>query len=872
MFWVDLATVTDPGAVPFAVMGALGLDAKGLDPLGRITGYLGDRQVLVVLDNCEHVVAAIAELVDQLLPACPNVVGLATSREPLNVGGENCWRVQPLALPDPALLPGAPLAGPAAQGRPTEALLAAEAVQLFLDRATSARADFRWDDRSLPVIAEICTRLDGIPLAIELAAARVRALSPERLLASLADRFRVLTGGSRSAQPRQQTLAASVQWSHDLLAEPERVLLRRLSVLNGIFDLDAAEGVAQGGSLEGWEVLTLLPDLVDKSLVVFDGERYRLLQTIREFAAAHLAAAAEVDATRAAHLAHYAGVATAAAAELERAPQLATLERLEAARDNIEAAIDWALTSGTHDAALKIAGDLALFWQLHGRHSESMAILRRVLDHTPADASPLRARALWAAGQLGLFGMDLPGMFGTLDTARAIEMARTAACEDVLGRALGMHGFVLMFMAPESAGDALAEAHALAVEAGDPYGRAAATTYAAMTFVFALDRPNLAAPHLALLEGEVAATGSPFWASWLGLIKGIAAWRAGHLDQAAHLLGEADELAWAVGEPVLESWCARWLADVHTENGDYAAAERVVARSSGWMDRSSYARLEIVLSRGIQPSLLSGDLGQARRRLVAVDSAMACAPFLQAEAGLLGGRLALAEGDLGEARTRAEAAAAAAEVLQTPGTSPTPPTWPAAWPPPAGTPAAPRTRTTARSPPAWPAVSSASPPRLSTASRRRPWRGRATRRGRASTALPVPCGTGPGTRARRWRSRRSTPTWPGYVRRWATRRSPVRSARERPSRSRRPPRTPRGPGASASGPLGWDSLTATERQVVDLAAEGLSNVDIARRLFVSPGTVKVHLHHIFGKLGVIRRAELAARATERRLGSAPGSS
>ena len=292
VWYVDLAPITDPELVPVTAARALGLpDQPGRSTMDTLTRFVADRQMLVVLDNCEHLLDACAALVVALLEACPGLTLLATSREPIGVAGEVSWRVPSLSLAD-------------------------EAVELFTDRARHARPDFTITDDNAAVVAEICARLDGLPLAIELAAARVRALSLAEILDSLHDRFRLLTGGARTAVRRQQTLRASVDWSHALLTEPERVLFRRLAAFLGGFDLDAAQAVAGGGEVERYQVLDQLTLLVDKSLVVAENSRgrtrYRLLETVRQYAQEKLGESGEADAVRTRHRDHYTAMAAAA--------------------------------------------------------------------------------------------------------------------------------------------------------------------------------------------------------------------------------------------------------------------------------------------------------------------------------------------------------------------------------------------------------------------------------------------------------------------------------------------------------------------------------------------------------------------------------
>ena len=320
IWYVDLAPITDPELVPLTVARAFGLpDQPSRSTMDTLTRFIADRHMLVVLDNCEHLLDASAALVMALLEACSGLTLLTTSREPIGVAGEVSWRVPSLSLAD-------------------------EALELFTDRARRARPDFTLSDDNAATVSEICRRLDGLPLAIELAAARVRALSLAEILDSLHDRFRLLTGGARTAVRRQQTLRASVDWSHALLTEPERVLFRRLAVFLGGFDLDAAQAVAGGGDVERYQVLDQLTLLVDKSLVVADESvgrtRYRLLETVRQYALEKLGESGEADDVRSRHRDYY----TAMAAVLDAPAGDDYEQRLEQAEieiDNLRAAFGW---------------------------------------------------------------------------------------------------------------------------------------------------------------------------------------------------------------------------------------------------------------------------------------------------------------------------------------------------------------------------------------------------------------------------------------------------------------------------------------------------------------------------------------------------
>ena len=291
---VELAGLSDPSLVPRALATVLAVHEQ---PDRSMTDVLADvlrpRQLLVALDNCEHLIEACAALVVTLLRACPGLHVLATSREALGVPGEQVWPVPPLSLPDPS------------SGEALRQLEASEAVRLFVARCRDALPGFALAEQNAPAVVEICRRLDGLPLAIELAAARIRGLTPEQIAARLDDRFRLLAGGSRTALPRHRTLRGTIEWSHDLLSEPERILFRRLAVFAGGWTVEAAEGICSGDGIAAEDVLDLLLKLVERSLVVADRSgpavRYRMLETIREYAAERLREAGEEAMLRTRH-------------------------------------------------------------------------------------------------------------------------------------------------------------------------------------------------------------------------------------------------------------------------------------------------------------------------------------------------------------------------------------------------------------------------------------------------------------------------------------------------------------------------------------------------------------------------------------------
>jgi non-specific serine/threonine protein kinase len=403
---VDLAAVAEPALVPQALAHTLGIRTESRrSVLASLCEALKGRHLLIVLDNCEHLVAASAELVAALLRSCPHVTILVTSREALGVGGELLWRVPSLSMPPLAGDPQAPL--PVAED--TTQVGACEAVELFLQRARAVRPEFDLTPQNVSVVAQICQRLDGIPLAIELAAARVQVLSVEQIAARLDDRFRLLTGGSRTALPRHQTLSATVAWSHELLSEPERALFRRASVFAGSWTLEAAEEVCSGSGLAREEVLDHLAQLVNKSLAFVEihesQARYRLLETIRQYGRERLEEAGETPWICARRLEYMLALTSIAEIHLLGAEQVTWVKRMEREFANLRATFDWALISGARLQALELAARLFPFWLVRGQEAEGIAWLdvalegAEPLDGAAAQAA-VRAQALWACGNL----------------------------------------------------------------------------------------------------------------------------------------------------------------------------------------------------------------------------------------------------------------------------------------------------------------------------------------------------------------------------------------------------------------------------------------------------------------------------------------
>ena len=415
VWFVELAPITDPELIPQTILTAIGIkEQDNKAPLDLLKEYLQERQTLIVLDNCEHLVSASARVVNELLRAAPRIKVLASSREALGVRGEVSYPVPSLSLPNPKHLPN------------MEGLSQYEAVRLFIDRALLANPRFEVDKDNAPFIAQICYRLDGIPLAIELAAARVKVLSVEQISKRLDDRFRLLTGGARTALPRQQTLRALIDWSYDILDENERLLLRRLSVFMGGWTLEAAEDVCTGDEIDAIDVLELLSQLINKSLVVVidkskSGEtRYRMLETIRQYARDKLLEIGGGESVRDKHLAYFVKLAEQAEPELYRQDQLKWLLRLDDEFDNLRGALEWALSSAP-EAGLRLLTSLNSYWSVRGFLHELGEWLPPLLE-SYSQADSLRCRGLLLySGLLRLLG-DLTQAYTLAD--QSLQLSR----------------------------------------------------------------------------------------------------------------------------------------------------------------------------------------------------------------------------------------------------------------------------------------------------------------------------------------------------------------------------------------------------------------------------------------------------------------
>jgi predicted ATPase/DNA-binding NarL/FixJ family response regulator len=426
---VELASLADPSLVPQAVTSVLGVRAQpGRSPTEALSDYLGSRKLLLVLDNCEHLVEACAELAEALLHSCPGLRILATSREALGITGEVAWSVPSLSLPDLRHLPA------------VESLPCYESARLFVERTTAVKPSFTLTEQNASAVARVCYRLDGIPLAIELAAARAKVLSVEQIAARLDDCFGLLSAGGRTAMPRHRTLHATMDWSHELLSREERVLFRRLSVFAGGFSLEAAESVCAGEKLERDEVLELLSNLVDKSLVIMREEggegRYRLLETVRQYGWEKLSESGEAGQVWERHAGYYLALAEEAEPELKGERQLAWLERLERDHDNLRAAMVWLLGRGELEEAARLGWALWLFWGIRAHFAEGRRWMEQTLSAEGSTAMPAsaRAKALYVAGMMA----NYQGDHGSAEPLLEESLGLFRGLDDKLGTAYAL--------------------------------------------------------------------------------------------------------------------------------------------------------------------------------------------------------------------------------------------------------------------------------------------------------------------------------------------------------------------------------------------------------------------------------------------------
>ncbi len=464
---VELAPLSDPALVPQTVATVLGLkEEPGELIVQTLAAHLKDKRLLLLLDNCEHLLDGCAKLADVLLRQCPHVKILASSREALGIGGEQAYRVPSLSLPDPK------------QAHTPASVVPFEAVQLFTDRALLARPDFQVTDQNATTLVSICHRLDGIPLAIELVAARVRSLSVDEIHRKLDKRFLLLTGGSRTALPRQQTLRSMIDWSYDLLRGAEKMLLQRLSVFAGGFTLAAAEAVCAGDGVEGVDVLDLLTSLADKSLVAAEQDdgrtRYRLLETVRQYAREKLLESGCGVAVRERHRDYFLTLAEEVDSKLAGAEQAAWLQRLDEEHDNLRSALEWSVVQVESGPSLRLCGALPRFWIPRGHFAEGREWCARVLQMAGTEKRPQeRAKVINGAGLLAYHQSDHSAAAALFEECLAME--RQLGNQQRIATLLGNLGLVAYEQGNLASARALHEEDlAIMREHGDQSGIAAA--------------------------------------------------------------------------------------------------------------------------------------------------------------------------------------------------------------------------------------------------------------------------------------------------------------------------------------------------------------------------------------------------------------
>jgi predicted ATPase/class 3 adenylate cyclase/DNA-binding CsgD family transcriptional regulator len=867
-WWIELAEVNDPAAIAATVSAVVGVKAEvGEGAATAFADRLGARRALLVLDNCEHLVAGVAAFVDEVLRRCPAAAVLATSREPLEVSGEVAWRIPPLTLPAPS------------EHIPIAALPQYESVRLFVDRARSVRPNFHLTDENGPAVAAICTRLDGIPLALELAAARCRSTSPERILEGLTDVFHLLTSGGRTALPRQQTLEASIAWSHDLLAPIEQVLFRRLAVFSGGCTLDDAEAVLADDQVDVGLVLDLLDRLIAQSLVHLDDTgdvpRYRLLETVRQYATRRLDDAGEGEAFRRRHAGRFLTLAEEIGVAVEGPDEWPAYGRAVAERDNLALALSSLAAAGAWEDHARLT--LGLAWVR--AVTEPIAGLRDLtlgVEHVPTD-SALAARLLAMRATARCFHLDPAG--ASADAAAATSRALEVPDPRATGQAQSAFGYLLAYVDPVAAdgvlvaaiesarlgGDPFVEAWAWAVKLtasacfrGDgPAGRAdieaaedavgrlgnrwvefyVDSAVAVAHCVRAefdeaarrIERAELALERMASVTGlpmayllRQSSTGATvlFARAYLGSVDVVAP----DLDEMEAMI----ETGLAEGQLFLPIAVATMVGLTRWTRGDAAGAVAELDAAAEHARAAGAANfLAIATTHAAQIRDEQGQSAEARDRLAAVEvPAMTCGShFALARFNCAAAAFALEDGEIAEADRRAHEALSLARTHRL--------VWEGVM---------------ALEVLAGVAARTASPveaARLAGAAHQ--LRGThhldilsAVARARLDATLDL-------ARAALEDDAFDVAWHEGVamdleeVAAFAQR---ARGERKRPA-------------------LGWDSLTPTERLVVEQVELGRTNPQIAETLLMSRDTVKTHLAHVFTKLGVKSRSELAAAAARR---------
>ncbi|MGA9489385.1 MAG: LuxR family transcriptional regulator [Mycobacterium sp.] len=838
-WFVDLAPVTNPLVVPVVLARTLGLaDQPGRSTMETLSKFVRNRTMLLVLDNCEHLLDASVDLVTALLDAGPNVTVLATSREPIGIGGELTWRVPSLSVDG-------------------------EAVDLFVDRARRTRPDFRLTEENSSAIAEICRRLDGMPLAIELAAARTRTLSLTQIVDSLNHNFRLLAGGARNAVRRQQTLRASIDWSHAMLTAPERILFRRLAVFMGGFDLDAAHAVGAEADVEHFQLIDLLGLLVDKSLVVAeeidDTMRYRLLETVRQYGLEKLAESGEAESVRTRHRDHYtaASVTLAAQGLGDEAPLVVWAE---SEMDNLRAAHAWSCDTGEFEPALQLVSALQRLWLTHARFREGVAGFDAVFSderYSDADVEP----RVWvrAVADAGLLAVWFSHPFSLQRAEEALAAARQLDDQALVMHSLATCG-MLVFNDPELAQPYFVEATDLAWASGDLAALSQLRAY--QSFVGTVAGDPIAAQAAGEEGRDLADTlGDSFMSRYSRTFLGTALANRGNLAGGLLVSRSLVEEARAAGDRPMEAFGLLSLAHSISFTGDAtaarAAAEAVLeigAALGGFHEDSAYAALATaalaggdagaakqacdaawrhtyplkeLFTRSLVPmaeaTMASGDLIAARRW---ADDTVTNVPGCHRAVALIArARVAIAQGEPQQAETDLHDAIAVAE----------------------------RTGGYLYLPDALECLASLAADSNTEHAARLFGAADGMRQRHGEVRFQV-FQAAYDTALAAVRDALGTQAFDAA---WSE--GSALSTGEAISYAQR------GRGARGRPASGWESLTPAERDVVRLVSDGLPSKDIAARLFISPRTVQSHLTHVYTKLAISSRVQLvqeAARHTE----------
>ena len=624
----ELAPISDPDLVVREVARAVGArEQPGSPPIETLGDFLRFKTMLLLLDNCEHVIGAVADLAHRLLTSCPGVTILATSREALGIPGETIFQVPSLGLPrsdartDPHDL--------AAADRFDE-IASAGAVRLFVDRAAAAVPDFALTTDNASTIAEICARLDGIPLAIELAAARVTVLSVDDILRRLGDRFRLLTGGRRTAVPRQQTLQALIDWSWDLLAEPDRRVLRRLSVFAGGWTLDAASAVCAEPSEDATEFLDALERLVERSLANVDrsmNTRYRLLETIRQYARERLTENGEVEAIRGRHLAFFLDLAERAEHEMRGPSMIEWLARIDADADNIRAAIEWGLEADPETAG-RLCSAVWLHWRVRSSGAESAAWLTQAVERmrllSPlTDADCARARAILFARLLAQAAFAKAVLTNEPTVAWAEEglaLARTTDDPDAISEALGAVWGTRFFSGSTTGLRALAEeAIALAEQRQDWWGLSMAE--ASLANSIRIEDPASVPALLASAAEHARMTGNPFVTAFTNLTRGRVLGVTGNIGEARAAFDEAFAAYTELGDDRFALVARSDLGHALRAAGELDEAEAVYRGTiHGWAHLGNRGAISNQLESFAFLAVRRGQLERAARLLGAAEA------------------------------------------------------------------------------------------------------------------------------------------------------------------------------------------------------------------------------------------------------------